>query len=327
MNQEERIKYLIGVYRANTIQKEEFDEFVSYLHNPKFNELILYLMDDAEFYQSTLDTAQDLNPKRTKPHSIPKRKTYQLHWITATAAVLTVLILSWAYSDIIDSKPKMMIAQTMMGERLELALPDGSTVMLNGGTTLKYPEAFAKDNREVTLKGEAFFEVVHNATKPFVVHTKGVNTKVLGTSFNIRSYDDETQERISVATGKVEVAKPDARNIKVTLLPSQQAIYNAGRLDKKEVDLSYALAWKKGILLFEQTSLAEAAKMLKRRYGVDVQIDNESLKHCSVSGSFNQKTSLIQVLENFKYVLGIQYKFTGSKHVYITGSGCQLENK
>lgn len=322
MNQEERIKYLIKVYKANTIQKEEFDEFVSYLHNPKFNELILFWMGDAELYQSTLDTAQELDPRRTKPFSSTKGKTYQLHWITATAAVLTVLILSWGYLDVIVSEPKMMIAQTMMGERLELALPDGSTVMLNGGTTLKYPEAFAKDNREVTLNGEAFFEVVHDTKTPFVIHTRGVNTKVLGTSFNIRSYDDETRERISVATGKVEVTKSDAQNTKVTLLPNQQAIYSGGRLDKKEVDLSYALAWKKGILLFEQTSLAEAAKILKRRYGVDVQIDSENLKHCSVSGSFNQKTSLIQVLENFKYVLGIQYKFTDSKHVYISGSGC-----
>ncbi|MDG3581186.1 MULTISPECIES: FecR family protein [Galbibacter] len=328
MAQEERIKYLIEVYRNNSISKDEYEEFVAYLQDPVYNDLILFLMDDG--------TAPEINiSERTESKTVDfnrfvRSRTGRKHfkrampWIMATAAVLAVLMIARIYPELRAMKEQRLVTMTTpMGEKRNITLPDGSSVFLNAGSKLVYPREFKKEQREVRLEGEAFFEVVHRPEHPFVVLAGNVRTEVLGTSFNIRSYKGDAQERISVATGKVMVSSNELKKDRqVVLLPNEQAIYQSGHMDKKKVNISRALAWKNGILVFEQTPLDQAAIMLERWYGVRIVIKNKALNKCTVTGEFYKKASLKQILENFRYVLDVDYEYVSANVVEIDGNPC-----
>lgn len=136
---------------------------------------------------------------------------------------------------------------TDWGQQQDIVLPDGTKVTLNVGSTISYPEQFTASKRNVTLNGEAFFDVVRNTTAPFIIHTDEITTTVLGTSFNINTQDKE-HISVTVATGKVRVASD--RDNEVILAPKQQATYNltTKAISTREVTLDKYLDWKDGIL-------------------------------------------------------------------------------
>ncbi|MRG48801.1 DUF4974 domain-containing protein [Chitinophaga sp. SYP-B3965] len=156
---------------------------------------------------------------------------------------------------------------TPKGGQFKITLPDNSTVWLNAASSIRFPTVFKGNERIVEVTGEAYFEVSHNAEKPFNVKLReGTEIKVLGTHFNVNAYTDEESIQTSLLEGKVEVAQGTE---KVTLKPGQQA--NGIKVkDMSPMEKTQVIAWKNGVFHFEQKDLQEVMRELSRWYNVDV---------------------------------------------------------
>ena len=205
-------------------------------------------------------------------------------------------------------------------------LDDGTKVWLNSGSSLKYPDQFKGPNREVHLQGEAYFEVAHNASAPFLVHTGNLTTKVLGTIFNVRAYADDAEVRIILSSGKVEVIKNEQNTERkgLTLLPSQMVTYHksAGSLLKSRVSNAYEYsAWKEGKLIFDETPVSEVFNRLGHIYGVKFSFTDKEIKECAITGSFNINQKLEEILQSIS--LSVDGEFIRrANQITFSGQGC-----
>jgi len=180
--------------------------------------------------------------------------------------------------------------------QFQLALPDGSKVWLNNASSLRYPVAFTGKAREVELKGEAYFEVAHNATLPFRVKVgSGMLVNVLGTSFNIAAYGDESQVKTTLLTGAVRVSEGSASAL---LKPGEQVQVNTEGVFSvpKEVDADGVIAWKNGLFHFERSDIRAVMRMLARWYNVDVVYEGPVTDRL-FGGDIQRNLNLSQVLE------------------------------
>jgi transmembrane sensor len=200
-------------------------------------------------------------------------------------------------------------------------LSDGSTVWLNQNSSLQYPEAFGEDQRTVILTGEAFFEVAKDATKPFIIKTEFTETKVLGTSFNLRAYPGETETAVSVATGQVSFVNLKGAD-PVILNPGSEGVYdkNAGSLSSMKQETN-VLAWKTKQLSFDDTPFAKVEVDLERCYGIDIQVENEAIAKCRVNNAFEGR-SLEDVLTVIGATIGVTFEINENV-VTIKGEGCE----
>lgn len=155
------------------------------------------------------------------------------------------------------------------GRQYGLELSDGTKVWLNAATTLVYAETFYGSTRDVYVTGEAYFEVAQNSHQPFIVHVDALSMKVLGTTFNVNTY--ETNVVTTLASGKLLVAVNDHQ---VTLQPGEQSVYNNGALSKHTVDASAFTAWKDGELFFDDAPMSDIAKVLSRNYEYNFVFDD-----------------------------------------------------
>lgn len=184
------------------------------------------------------------------------------------------------------------------GTVIRYELPDQSVVWLNAGTTLRYPVSFRKENRQVELEGEAFFEVQADARHPFYVNTpSGLSVHVYGTAFNVNAYPDDNTLETVLEKGKVEIIVP-TRQKTVKLLPGERLLYDKqnGEIIHEEVNVYEKTAWKEGKLIFRNAELDDIFKTLSRRFNVDIQYINHSGKPYRYRATFRDET-LSQILD------------------------------
>ncbi len=227
---------------------------------------------------------------------------------------------------------------TKNGNRTKIVLPDGSQVWLNAGSNLDYNNSvFNKDLREVTLNGEAYFDVTRDPEKPFIIHTKKMDIKVLGTVFNVRSYSNEKIAEASLIKGSIEVTLKDRKDQKIVLKPNEKiSIANEEqRIEPKQNKVVLAktnnspvpqivvkelkpnptyniigeIAWTQNKLYFEDESLEDIALRMERWFGKKVTIANESLKNIRYTGNFENETmeevlSYLKLSRSFNFRLG-----------------------
>ena len=211
--------------------------------------------------------------------------------------------------------------QNPNGQKSTFKLEDGTIIRLNAGSKLSYQKEFASYERRVTLEGEAFFDVIRDETRPFIVETKNLTTTVLGTSFNIKAYQQERKCSVSVASGKVKVTMRDDSSISgsqyILLNKNQMATYNLSdnSITTKEAISNAVFSWKENIIQFDHADFNDIIGTLKRWYGVEFIIDSNN----SFAGRFNAKynnETLDLVLEGLKGEYNFEYKIEGEK-VYI----------
>jgi transmembrane sensor len=204
-----------------------------------------------------------------------------------------------------------------------IVLPDGSTVVLHAGSTLDYPAAFPAGSREVSLKGEAYFDVRHDDKKPFIIHTGKVSTTVLGTAFNISS--DSNKVTISVTGGKVRVE--NGKKVLAELTPNQQIVYRVPEeaTEKRMVNAEQLVTnWTKQDMVFDGDSFGEIAEVVGRRYGISIRFKNPELAKCLIVASFSGTETLENVLEMLCTIRNASYvrKQEGNE-IEIDGKGCE----
>ncbi|WP_169786435.1 FecR family protein [Pseudalgibacter alginicilyticus] len=257
-----------------------------------------------------------------------KQKTISSGWIKVAGfliVALTIGSVGWytsLQSDKVNSKQtvaKILSKEVSYGKKLTFILPDGSRVKLNSGSKIKYPEVFNDSIREVTLSGEAFFEIKEDSLFPFIVKTASLSTRVLGTTFNIKDYEDENEVAVTLATGKISVGVKGEENI--ILSPSYQLNFNKSTqsLKKQKINLDDFLGWKDGILRFDNEKLSTAVIKLEKWFNVKIKLQNKQYENCSFTGVFKD-ASLERILENITFVkTNLKYKIISSEEVEISG--------
>ena len=197
------------------------------------------------------------------------------------------------------------------GKRFEIELSDGTVVQINAGTKLKYPVTFSDPkSRDVFLEGEAFFKVQENSDHPFIVHTKKMNVRVLGTKFNVSSYENDDTTSAVLLEGSVKVIKPNEKDnldAGTIISPKQQAAIQNGEFSIQEVDVQKYIAWTQGILYFDNDRFSDIMKELERHYNIKILNNYQELNSVRYTGTFQYKT-ISQVLEVFKRNTKFEYK-------------------
>ncbi|MFS2186789.1 FecR family protein [Mucilaginibacter sp. Mucisp84] len=200
---------------------------------------------------------------------------------------------------------------TPRGGQYWVVLPDGSKVLLNAASSLTYPTTFSGNERKVELIGEAYFEVAHNAAKPFKVYSKSQVVEVLGTHFNINTYDDEPDVRTTLLEGKVKVTSVVKNQVRI-LKPGQQAALNPLSFNVNDVDVEEATAWKNGIFIFESNDIQQIMRMVSRWYDVDV-IYKGNLPTDKFTGSVSRFSNVSQVLNTLQLTRKVRFKIEDKK--------------
>lgn len=197
------------------------------------------------------------------------------------------------------------------GTRTDFHLPDGSTGHLNGGSTIKFPAQFTGKVRNIRLTGEAYFNVISNLKKPFVISTEKIDVKATGTSFNVMAYPEEKITEVTLLNGKVEVFKKGDNVVKSlgVLKPDESLIYHSGSDSGKIQSGNSAdkLSWIDGKLTFKYEPFDEVIRKLNRWYNVNIVIKDTLLESYVYYGAFRNET-LDEVLKLLQYTAPIRYK-------------------
>lgn len=294
------------------------------------------------------------------PHKINSRKAYQQlrrkigsgkHsaktrrmpvFLRIASVFLAGFFLSWLLHNLISrpvKKDQLALFQKIevpYGSKSRLELPDGTKVVLNSGSSLKYPVLFGDKTRDVYLSGEAYFEVKKDPAKPFLVNTSGIHIKVLGTSFNVKSYPEEKTVETTLITGSVEIFS-DKNSKDITshfyLKPSQKAVYVKPEENKMSAKVSaqqslsketeqiqiedevkphLSIAWKDNQLEFDNESFHDICIRMERWYNVQISVKNDSVRNARFSGRFD-KENVEQAFKALSAVMPFHYRIEKDK--------------
>ncbi len=243
---------------------------------------------------------------------VSMRKT----WLAA-AACIALLIIGGIY--FMDSDPEIIIVETQNATEV-ITLDDGSVVTLNRYSTFIRPKKFGSNERSVQLEGEAFFTITKDASRPFKVETLDETITVLGTSFNVRAYGKESENRVFVASGRVAVASKSTGE-EVVLNKGEQVTSGRSRLVKTTDGSGNDLAWRTKVLTFTDTPVPEVIRVLQHAYGVDITNHNPALDNCVFTADFNNQ-SITEVLQTIQTVFGTDEIVVQNSTCEIRGGGC-----
>jgi len=243
-------------------------------------------------------------------------------FILKIAASITLLVVAnsvlWYF---LFNSSRIITVTATEDHNMSFILPDKTVVWLKKNSELKYPKKFEGNERNISLSGEAFFEVYKDPTKPFIITAKGTITEVLGTSFNLKATPEESMVSVSVFTGKVAFYDQAAINKKLILMPGNTGIYDKEKSGfvKLPNEVPNLIAWKTGILKFNNTPMSEVVEDLEDIYSKKIVIENQELLRCSITSQFNN-VSLEKILNELKLMLAIQYSIKDDKVILSEGS-------
>lgn len=256
-----------------------------------------------------------------KPQSTTYRKnilTTSLTWITRVAAILLIPTLVYLFYTQFPLQQNYLFAEAdtlefvaPSGSRAFIQLSDGTEIHLDYGSSIKYPKTFRGKTREVTLSGEGFFNVSHNPKMPFIVKTNSMDIKVLGTKFNVVAYPEKETTTATLVEGKVVLQQTNKQGITTTLksmTPGEHVSYNkeTGNISSEIGDVRKYVAWKDGVLVFDNTNIADITERLGRMYNVEFEIADD-IKDYTYTVTFIDE-QLIQILDYMTMATPIKYK-------------------
>jgi len=294
---------------------------------------------DAHF-RHILDTAAG---ETQEAAPVYKSRPHYIRNILAIAAVFTGLIFSsWLYVKWSRSKPSVPVASRIEtiakpGAKSRLLLPDGSVVWLNSGSRISYPANFMDSLREVELEGEAYFDVAKNPGHPFIVHTRDINIKVLGTIFNVKCYPEDNKTEATLIRGLVQVSKTGSSDQEMLLLhPHEKVVVNSApesvsantnlpslsavpdnmivkHLKESAADTSMVeTAWVYNKLVFDGEDFPEIATEMERWYNVKISIHDPAVARYRFHAKFENE-SITEVLSALQLSLPFTFKINNNE--------------
>lgn len=256
-----------------------------------------------------LQILERINSENRVGTTVPMRS-----WITAAACLIGILAgASWYFFANNKNSVIYFTETAPLGEIRQIQLPDSSCVWLKSGTILQYSSRYGKQDRCLELiEGEAFFDVQKDDSRPFIVKTGNLETKVLGTAFNIKAYHNRPSIQVWVQQGRVQVS--DSANVITALSKGKRLEWDRsnGRATIDSLDWKQALAWQKGVLLLESATFSELAAELKEIYNIKLVTYNADIQKLHYDAKFFiNKTSVNDIIATLAEVHGIQYKIQG----------------
>lgn len=223
-------------------------------------------------------------------------------------------------SESVDYRHTQQVEQQILhvpgGRDFKITLSDGTEVWLNTETTLKYPSKFAGTERVVELVGEAYFKVAHDEKRPFIIQSPLLRTRVTGTEFNMRAYQDATP-RVTLVEGAVQVSYPEDSAFVELASGENASLDSQGRLVVSQVDTYPYVQWKEGYFYFDNVPLADVIHELERWYNVLFEVKDASLLALKVHYTANRKEDLAHALENLNVLGQVVAKAEGNKVVLV----------
>jgi len=266
------------------------------------------------------------NTQVNEPKTVVKPKLKQL-WlrIGATAAVLIICFSMYLGLPLFQNRlqpVQLVILKVPANQKKAITLADGSRVWINAGSELRYSKAFNGKKREVYLSGEAYFDIHHDVTKPFIIHTGNLSTTVLGTAFNIKEDKNKHTIQVTVTRGKVSVA--DGRRLLGVLIPNQQIRFNTLNAEafQSNVNANEVISWKQKDLHFEDVSFGQAIAQLEQHFNVKISISNPKLKNCRFTGTSLNGEELNKILKVMCAFNNATYQTKSDGSILIDGEGC-----
>ena len=240
--------------------------------------------------------------------------------VAASLVAVTFIGISHARKHFVQTALDDTRSVTVMnGNISSLTLPDGTTVRLNGGSTLLYPESFDGDKRIVYLSGEGNFSVARDPEHPFIVKTAYMDIRALGTTFCVHSYVNEPTVRTTLKEGKIQVDIPSAEGPSYILEPDTQLVFSPalGSVKTARVDAARVLSWESGTLTFSDASFPEVADALERRFNVSISYNTVDMRDNALNVRFRPDESLEDALDILTMLIpGSRYKRNGDRVYY-----------
>jgi ferric-dicitrate binding protein FerR (iron transport regulator) len=351
----ERINLLLSKYLNNSCTKAELNEFIDWIKSPENEEELKNLIAKDwstiqlhERYgevsnRSFENLLKKIDTEKTTIRSLESKKLSKVLLRIAVSIILPVAIGLGSYYAINSIENSSNIASNKItapkGSKTQVLLADGTSIWLNSGSTLEYPQTFKKKIREVKLTGEGYFDVAKNPDKPFVVKTSDLNIKVLGTIFNVKSYPEEGTIETTLLEGSVAISKLEdnlrTKNV-VLLKPNERATFikKEGKIIQSEVisripgdikpkvaskprkeqmflskinDSERYTSWKDERLTFRNENFEQLCIMLERWYNVKINIHSEELKTYHYTGTL-QNENIVDAIETFKLTVPFRYE-------------------
>ncbi|MCD0488646.1 FecR domain-containing protein [Pedobacter sp. MC2016-14] len=339
--EQQRFTYLFQAYVNKEASSKEQAELMSLLKEGKYAAPLDLLMDDLwntvgpvpmakaeadEILRKVLSAEPEIKEKRIS--------LYRL-WLPWAAAVIILLTAGLFFFNNFSSKPAAQfmvknqvkesgatLVAASAKEHKKIKLPDGSTVILNNESTLEYPAQFTSTTREVTLRGEGYFDVIHDSSKSFIVHTGKIKTVVLGTAFNVKAYTKNKDVVVTVTRGKVSVQ--NEQQLLGIIVPNQQIVFSKDVKKSKLVPVKAlsVVQWQEKDLFFDDVSMEQAMSMLSTRFGTKITFANEKTKNCRFTATFLNGESLDEILRLICSYNNAQYR-TIAGGITIKGEGCE----
>lgn len=312
MKDETIVKYIEG-----ELEGEKKREMMKWIASSEENQKRYDLLKAKHTVSKLNKPALDVDRTYSRWEKYIKRRKLERMLLGLTSAA-AIFVLGWfvvemfspagTNNSIVNIEDEEIVEEiTPKGMSREIVLPDSTLVVLNVDSRLKYPRTFKDSIREVFLTGEAYFEVTRNTERPFVVRAGDMNIRVLGTSFNVRSYSDDSDTRATLVEGSVEIGSAYAAPVKLEPLQAAMLNHEEKQLEIKEVSREEAVSWKEGKLIFRETPLEEVLEDLERKYDVRFDVRSEALYNYLYTGTFDNLT-IEEVLRVLKISSPIAYK-------------------
>jgi transmembrane sensor len=273
-----------------------------------------------------------------------KRSVFVLSSFFAVLLVFSLLYFRTIYTSFAVTAPIVHKVQpseneilTATGSKMHQVLPDGTSIWLNSGSRISYSKSFGAYGREVNLTGEAFFDVVSNPNKPFVIHTARIDIKVLGTRFNVKSYPTDKTTETTLIRGSIEVSLKNKSQDKIVLKPDQKLVVSnedsiSLQQSPRRRDVHRAIvpaivgkptyerntgaiietSWVDNKLIFQDQNFADLAVQMERWYGVTIHFQDRRQKELQFTGTFEKET-IQQALEALKLTADFSYSIEGTE--------------
>jgi transmembrane sensor len=326
-----RLHYLFQKYINRNCTAQEYDELMVLISDQSNERQLEQMIVDAEnnLPDEKLGRKQAERIYQTiinKEESKVIAKSNIKNWGFYGVAASVILLLVWGV--FLKKHPiqplnnvRLMSIKTISDHRL-IKLSDGSTVVLNKNSHIDYPAVFMGTKREVTLTGEGYFDIKHNARQPFLVHVGKLTVTVLGTAFNIKSNASGKNVAVTVTRGKVSVSKN--RQLIGMLVPNHQIVVNEAdaKPQLRTINAAKTVKWQAGDFYFNDVTMDSAITMLSDHFNARIRFDNERVKHCTLTGTFTHNESLQQILKVLCSFNNAKYELKPGSEILISGPGC-----
>lgn len=318
-NKQQYIEELIGKYMSGSLTTDELQTLKQAVNIHTDEELTTYVsaqwqqFNDMQPIDSALQQKMLARIKRqAKPNtlSIWRKKGWSI-----AASILIIMMTSLSVylyhsnREMSQLADRNVVVKVGKGERVSITLPDGTSVRLNSESVLSYQQDFGLKDRKVSLDGEGFFDVTRNEARTFIVNTQFMDIKVLGTAFNVYTYQYNDSVEMALVRGEVEVTTTHPPYQTINVKPDEKVVYNkkTGKMRLESSSNQLETAWISTELVFRSTELKEVLNRVGRKYGFIIEVDNEQLLDDQYTGAFDE-AEILDVMNILKAHFGFTYR-------------------